>query len=125
MAEPPEIRIGTAEREQALNVLGEHFDAGRLTLAEFDERSAAVAKATTRGELDKVFTDLPATISDAPAKASNAGPAREKEGRDWRDILVGLTPIIALVLFFTFHSWLWFLLIPAVWTIFAADRKRQ
>ena len=125
MAEPPEIRVGTAEREQALNVLGEHFAAGRLTLSEFDERSAVVAKATTRGELDTVFSDLPAPGSDAPAKASNAKPTTEKEGRDWRDIATALTPIVALVLFFVFKTWLFFLLIPAVWIILGADRKRQ
>ena len=40
MSEPPEIRIGTVDREKALEALSQHFSEGRLTVPEFDERSA-------------------------------------------------------------------------------------
>ncbi|MBM4487214.1 DUF1707 domain-containing protein, partial [Rhodococcus hoagii] len=49
MSDVPEIRIGTAEREQALAALSQHFSDGRLTVVEFDERSGRIAAATTRG----------------------------------------------------------------------------
>ena len=65
MAENPDVRIGTAEREQALSNLSQHLSDGRVALPEFDERSAVVSSAVTRGELDSVFTDLP-TPSLAP-----------------------------------------------------------
>ncbi len=59
MADSPEIRVGTVEREQAQVLLGEHFGAGRLTLAEFEDRSGRIAAATTRRDLALLFTDLP------------------------------------------------------------------
>ncbi|MFC6089477.1 DUF1707 SHOCT-like domain-containing protein [Saccharothrix lopnurensis] len=55
-----EIRIGDAEREHALELLGAHLGQGRLTVDEFGERSARVATARTRGDLLVLFADLPA-----------------------------------------------------------------
>jgi hypothetical protein len=65
-------RIGDAERERAVARLGEHVGAGRLDLAEFESRSAAVYAARTRADLDTVFADLPAI---------HAAPRREREAR--------------------------------------------
>ncbi|MFE5705730.1 DUF1707 domain-containing protein [Rhodococcus sp. ACS1] len=122
MSDVPEIRIGTAEREQALNSLSEHFAAGRLTVPEFDERSLAVTNATTRGELDRVFTDLPATTAAAPAKADGADTGHDQ---NWRRIVMSVIPLIALVLFFVVpvdNSWLFFLMIPAAGAILFGTR---
>jgi len=55
----PEIRIGDAEREQAVSALGEHYLAGRLTKDEYDERAASAWAAKTRAQLDPLFWDLP------------------------------------------------------------------
>ena len=55
----PEIRIGDAEREAAVQALGEHFAAGRLTKDEFDERSASAYAARTASSLRPLFVDLP------------------------------------------------------------------
>ncbi|WP_083665996.1 DUF1707 domain-containing protein [Saccharomonospora sp. CUA-673] len=61
MAQDPEqLRIGTAEREEATQVLSEHFSAGRLTIAEYDERVGALVAAQTRAEVRTQFEDLPA-----------------------------------------------------------------
>ena len=116
MADLPEIRVGTAEREEALSRLGEHFSAGRLSVAEFDERSAIVAAATTKGQIDAVFSDLPAAVAvDAPVK--------RQLNWDWTGSVMALTPIVALVLFFVLGSWLWFLLIPAVPAVLEGGRR--
>ncbi|WP_280454348.1 DUF1707 SHOCT-like domain-containing protein, partial [Nocardia brasiliensis] len=56
MEELPEIRIGTAEREDAMRRLSDHFAAGRLSVAEFDERSAIVAAPRNPGAHTQVFT---------------------------------------------------------------------
>ncbi|WP_016935360.1 DUF1707 domain-containing protein [Rhodococcus sp. R1101] len=72
MADRPEIRIGTAEREEAVALLGEHFAAGRLGLAEFDERVALATQATVRGDLVPLFADLPsapAVVAPSPDPA--------------------------------------------------------
>ncbi|MBP2339161.1 hypothetical protein JOF41_005339 [Saccharothrix coeruleofusca] len=54
-----DIRIGDAERAQALELLGEHLGEGRLDVEEYGERSARVSTARTRGELMALFADLP------------------------------------------------------------------
>ncbi|ATQ28481.1 MULTISPECIES: DUF1707 SHOCT-like domain-containing protein [Rhodococcus] len=120
MADSPEVRIGTVEREQALNLLGEHFGAGRLTLAEFDERSAKAAAATTRAELDTLFTDLPPATPNTPAPVQDTAKAEQWE--KWRTTAMALVPFVALVLFFAFDNWLWFLLIPVAGILFSATK---
>lgn len=55
----PEIRVGDAEREEALQALGDHMSAGRLDIDEYGERTARVAASKTRGDLLALFKDLP------------------------------------------------------------------
>ncbi|MBP2476849.1 TM2 domain-containing membrane protein YozV [Crossiella equi] len=55
-----DVRIGDREREQAMAALGEHFAAGRLAMAEYEERVAAAAGAQYLPELRSIFADLPA-----------------------------------------------------------------
>ncbi|AYA27196.1 protein of unknown function [Rhodococcus rhodochrous J3] len=88
MADRPDIRIGTAEREEAVALLGEHFAAGRLSLAEFDERVALATQATVRGDLIPLFADLPS----APAAMATTGP------RDLVEQLLTLVPFILVAL---------------------------
>ena len=91
MADRPDIRIGTAEREEAVALLGEHFAAGRLSLAEFDERVALATQATVRGDLIPLVADLPS----APAAMASTGP------RDLAEQLLTLVPfvLVALLMF--------------------------
>jgi len=65
-----ELRIGTAEREAAVKILGDHMSEGRLALEEYEERMAAALEARTRAELRPLFKDLP-----APYPAFMATPA--------------------------------------------------
>ena len=62
------VRVGDADRDRAIGVLGVHFSDGRLSVTEYDERCRAVAGALTRAEIDAQFTDLPAL------PAAQAGP---------------------------------------------------
>ena len=64
--DPRSIRIGTAEREQAVKALGEHFAQGRLEPAEFEERMTAAYAARTASELDRLFDDLPCAPGQYP-----------------------------------------------------------
>jgi TM2 domain-containing membrane protein YozV len=57
---PEQLRIGTAEREQALAALGEHLAAGRLDPAAYNQRMSHAAVAQNVGELRAIFADLPA-----------------------------------------------------------------
>ena len=58
-ASEPTIRVSDRDREAVAAQLGEQTAAGRLTLAEFEERVAAAHGARTRGELDQLVIDLP------------------------------------------------------------------
>jgi len=53
------VRIGDAERDQAVSALGDHFAAGRITREEFDERSDQAVRARFAADLAPLFADLP------------------------------------------------------------------
>lgn len=59
MTEPSRLRIGDAERDDAVQLLTDHLAAGRLDHDEFDERLGLALTAHTHGELDALFDDLP------------------------------------------------------------------
>lgn len=70
MVEPSWVlRLSDAERQQALEVLGEHFAQGRLSRDELDERSDAVWSAKTHGDLFPLFADLPGQPAGTPRSA--------------------------------------------------------
>ena len=134
MSELPEIRIGTADREKALDVLGQHFSEGRLTVPEFDERSATIASATTRGQLESVFVDLPAASGTASvARSGTDAPAVKDRGIDWAAVVMPIVIFGSLALFFLTdfdQKWLFFLLIPLAGAILSAvghpaDKKKK
>ena len=56
----PAVRLSDAERTAAMNQLAQAVGEGRLTIAEFEERSDDVMQAQTRGELVPVFAGIPA-----------------------------------------------------------------
>lgn len=55
----PHIRASDADRARVADALQRHTAAGRLTLDEFDQRSAAAYAAHTIGDLDAITADLP------------------------------------------------------------------
>jgi hypothetical protein len=137
-------RIGNAQREAAISALNQHWQAGRLDPAEHERRTTAAYAAVTQRDLDALFSDLPGGTRphDAPAalqggvvstpltqiepqKGSGLFPPDSWVARH-RDVLMGLTPFVALVCFFVFKSWLWFLLIPAAGVmLYSGDDRRK
>jgi len=132
-----EIRVGTAERQTAIDLLGEHWRAGRLDPTEHEARTTKAFAAVTRADLNALFTDLPRTgpavpwelpqVQDAPAEVlvpTSVVPApTTRRGAlatvgaglsRARDTVMALTPIGATVLFVTGQApWPVFLAIPA------------
>jgi hypothetical protein len=53
------LRVGDAERDEAVSQLQEHFAAGRLTMDEFIERIDAALTAKTHADLSRLMADLP------------------------------------------------------------------
>jgi hypothetical protein len=60
------IRVSDAERDQAIAELSEHFQAGRLTQEEFEDRSGRALRARTGSDLGELFADLPREVAPAP-----------------------------------------------------------
>lgn len=73
-----DIRVSNAERDAAVTTLGEHLSTGRLELDEYEERCGRAAVARTRGELEALFTDLPAPHPDL---SSASPPVIRKAGQ--------------------------------------------
>ncbi|MEV6832813.1 DUF1707 domain-containing protein [Amycolatopsis sp. NPDC051102] len=57
--ESDELRIGTAEREEAARLLADHFGMGRITPDEYETRVTDAYAAATLGALRPLFRDLP------------------------------------------------------------------
>lgn len=109
-----DVRIGTEEREQAVQLLGQHLSAGRLELAEFEERVTAVYAARTAGQLAALFRDLPGP-SPMPYRPVRRVPRRA--------ILLVLL-ILALVVLVADVAFPPFFLIPVCWLVLHARRRR-
>jgi Domain of unknown function (DUF1707) len=90
----PHLRAGDVDRDAVARRLGEHMAAGRLTVAEYEERVGRAYAAKTYGDLAELTADLPATEptraliprSDAPRSAvgpCGAGPWVGGGPRGW------------------------------------------
>jgi uncharacterized protein DUF1707 len=61
MTESVDLLIGDSDRSSAVDELRQHFDSGRLTLEEFENRLAEINAARTGGDLEHAFRQLPRT----------------------------------------------------------------
>jgi Domain of unknown function (DUF1707) len=87
-----EMRASDADRDLALAELSEHFQTGRLTQEEFDERSARALQARTGRELSELFTDLPGPAQPGFA-ALDRSPSRRRPAPL---VIVGVVAAIAV-----------------------------
>lgn len=118
------LRVGDAERAEAQERLATHAADGRLTVEEYQERSAQATQARTRSELAAVFRDLPGSASSVERRPST-GTSRVEHS-------LAITGPSALLAFFIcgflFHGWAWawifFLLPPLGITLNRKERPR-
>jgi hypothetical protein len=74
----PHLRAADVDREAVATALGEHMAAGRLTVAEYDDRLARAYAAKTYGDLAELTRDLPGPVPRAHrAPAPRPVPAEQ------------------------------------------------
>jgi hypothetical protein len=72
---PAAMRASDADRDAVLSDLSQHFQAGRLTAAELDERTGRALTARTWDELGQLVADFPpAPAASQPSAYSPARP---------------------------------------------------
>jgi hypothetical protein len=107
-----------ADRDAVVSDLSEHFQAGRLTAAEFDERTGRALTARTWGELTELSVDLPALRPAVPPSAPAAGRPQPPAGHTAPALTVALAglAIAAVAVVHAVHGgWgLIWLLLPAL-----------
>ncbi len=82
------LRVSDAERREASELLSRHFVDGRLDQEELDERIGGVMRSRTRGDLGRLFADLP------PLAAVTAPALRPHRGAR---LLVAVAVVLALL----------------------------
>jgi ferric-dicitrate binding protein FerR (iron transport regulator) len=114
-----DMRASDSDRDAVVSDLSEHFQAGRLTAEEFEERTGQALAARTWGELRNLLADLPA------APEPQAPATRSPSARPWRAsgrlapspaaVLVGIGIAAAVLVNVAHGRWgfIW-LLIPAL-----------
>ena len=103
---PAATRASDADRDAVISDLSEHFQAGRLTAAELDERTGRALTARTWGELTELASDLPALRPAAPPATPAAGRPQPPAGHTapvMAAALAGLA-IAAVVLVHAVHG---------------------
>ena len=87
------LRVSDADRDRAIAELSEHYQAGRLSTEEFEDRTGRALQARTTADLAALFTDLPrrqapttgatatSAASTAPASTAPASPAKSWPAR--------------------------------------------
>lgn len=87
---PPDLLVSDAERARALSELRGHYETGRLTLEEFQERLDEAQAARTESQLRNVLRQLP------PAKLPSVNPRDTR----WRSLALqyALANVVAILI---------------------------
>ena len=85
------LRVSDADRDRAIAELSEHFQAGRLTVEELDDRTGRALQARTAADLASLFADLPRKQS-----ALTGATHRPASPVPWASARVPVVPIAIL-----------------------------
>jgi Domain of unknown function (DUF1707) len=76
----PAMRASDADRDAVVTALSEHYQAGRLTTEELEDRTGRALAGRTFGELDELTADLPGPRVAQPAAAQAQQPVPGRGG---------------------------------------------
>jgi hypothetical protein len=89
------VRASDKDREAVIALLNEHTAAGRLTLAEFEERVSSAYVAQLVSDLDGLLSDLP-VLRSAAVEPIRRAPERTVNWGPW--VLAGMITVVIWVL---------------------------
>jgi Domain of unknown function (DUF1707) len=134
-----EIRVSNEERDAAVATLGIHLSTGRLELAEYEERCGQAVAARTRGELEVLFTDLPAPHPDlssaappqliqkagqlvSPATRGRKNELVETPASKALEVVAGIAFVFGIpaAILLTIFAGAWWVFIPVVFVVMVA-----
>ena len=124
------LRVSDADRDRAIAELSEHYQAGRLTTEEFEDRTGRALAARTSADLAALFTDLPrrqAPVTSAAASAP-ASPGRSWPARVPVVPVASLAVVVVLALLggHPFHfAWLPVVAIVVIRLLVGGGRRRR
>ena len=108
----PRMRAGDADRTKVVETLGRHLGEGRLTVEEFDERTARAHAAVYLDQLPPLLADLPGDPTPAPRPVRRPSRVLPSAAMlvlmalvlTWSVVAVahGAPPLFAFVLLFLF-----------------------
>ncbi len=113
------LRIGNAEREQAVAALAEHYSAGRLETDEYTERVGRAYAARYHADLDALFADLPPLAPPAPAQL----PARPRDASRALRVVLIVALIAACAVWVQLTRVPPFFVFPLVWFVLIRGRR--
>jgi Domain of unknown function (DUF1707) len=95
------IRASDSDREDVVEILRDAYSTGRLTMAEFDERTTAAFAARTWGELRQLTADLPQQAKlelshPEPDRSAATAPPRPLPAGQSRRRLSPMLPILMI-----------------------------
>jgi hypothetical protein len=88
-----DVRASDAERDAVVGRLNQAVGEGRLTTDEFSERLELAYAARTRGDLDPLLRDLPASGGGGAVPATSSGTAVLRGGLQGNDTRWNISPI--------------------------------
>jgi hypothetical protein len=92
------LRVSDADRDRAIAELSEHFQAGRLTVDELEDRTGRALQARTAEELAGLFTDLPRRPAAVAGTAPDPAPVHAGSFRPARVPAVPIALVAVIVL---------------------------
>jgi len=127
------MRVSDADRDRAIAELSEHYQAGRLTTEELEDRTGRALAARTSADLAALFTDLPRRQAPVTSAASPpTSPAPASPGWYWPARLpvvpvaiLAVVAVLALLGGHPFHlAWLPVVAIIVVRLLLGGRRRR-
>jgi hypothetical protein len=96
----PAMKASDADRDAVLAALSEHFQAGRLTQDELEDRTGRALASRTVGELDSLMSDLPGwrrpPAAAAPLQQPPAATFRQLDYWGRRPLVAALAVVAAV-----------------------------